>query len=636
MFHPVKMAKVRMIGLSADLPPALSLWRRLGVIELTTSPFESLGLQKGQPLEVYDKLSEHLVRVRGVKNTLIPTEVTPIHIKNSVEEAQKIFIGPKILEIRNELKELKKKIGPLEARKKELERLTSLDINLSKKPTEIQYYLLSCIDKELPILKKAISKVSSATTWLIKSDPIVEKSSLVLIAAPNGVDISSASKAYSQIKIPEMNGTPKQALLDVQTRLEKIVQLTKELNMKLKELSEKHYSRLVAISEALSSDAELARESSKFANTAQCFYATGWIKDRDYTKFKNTTEKLLKNQISIQKVSEKEHHFKDAPTVLENPRIAGPFQFLVEFLGMPKATELDPSMFTLITIPLAYGLIVGDAGYALLSILIATLISMKSKKGEMLWQFARIWQIGAIPTFIFGVLFDEYFAFSHKAFLGQSYYSPVIHRVSNVEGLLLMTIVVGWIYIALGFILGAINEWNHSKKHAAAKLTWIVVQIGGTLAVAFFLLNAVPVELGLIGTAMLLLGMVALAILEGPIGLVEVPGLAANIMSFARIAAVGVGGVILAEAVNSLLLPNTQMLLTAEGIILFITMSIAYALAHAANAFIAMFEGFIHGARLSVVEFFQKFFHGGGKPFNPFILKRRYTLDSAQSEGNLD
>lgn len=242
--------------------------------------------------------------------------------------------------------------------------------------------------------------------------------------------------------------------------------------------------------------------------------------------------------------------------------------------------------------------------------------------------------IGAIPTFILGILFDEYFGYSHKAILGQSYYTASLHRVGDVQGLLLVTILVGWISMALGFLLGAINEWHHSKKHATAKLAWILIQIGGTLLVTTYLLGATGADLGMAGALIFAAGAIIVFITEGAMGLVEIPGLASNIMSYARIAAVGVGGVILAEAINELLLPNTASLSSGDpwAILIFVLIAIAYALAHAANAFIAMFESLIHGSRLSVIEFFGKFFKGGGKLFKPFELRQKYVVDSGERQ----
>ncbi len=631
MLHPIKMSKVRMIGLNSDLTAALSLWRRLGVIELNTYSYDGDELQKGQSLELYDKISEHLVRVRGIKNALPPSTITPLYIPNAIEEAQNSKIGPQILKIRHDLKQLSAKRDPLEAKIRELERLAPIELDFSLKPQTLDYYVFSCPTKSIENVKSELSKITTASVWLRYDDQKNAQHSLLVIAIKTKVDISALCSKLkcTIIQIPDSVRVPKQSLLESQNLLESISHAQKNLNAQLLSLSEKYYSKIVALEEALSLDASLAREASKFSNSQQCFFATGWVKDADFAKFQKTTNKLLNGRIAIQKIDASDLHHEIAPTALQNPKVVRPFQFLVEFLNLPKSDEIDPSILLIFTVPLAYGMIMGDAGYALISFLLATLMISKVQKGGMMWHFSKIWQISAIPAFIFGILYDEYFAFTHKQLLGQSFYEPIVHRVHNVEGLLVLTVMVGWVYIALGFLLGAINEWSHSKKHAYAKLAWIIVQIGGTLAAGAFLLGAFSFELGIIGTVLLLLGVIVIGMFEGAVGLVEIPGLSANIMSFARIAAVGVGGVILAEAINSLLLPDPSMLSTPQGVAIFIITALAYCVAHVANIVIAMFEGFIHGARLSVVEFFQKFFHGGGKLFNPLVLRRNYTLDSA-------
>jgi len=203
----------------------------------------------------------------------------------------------------------------------------------------------------------------------------------------------------------------------------------------------------------------------------------------------------------------------------------------------------------------------------------------------------------------------------------------VMHRVTDVQALLLLSIFTGLIHLAAGFLLGFANEWEHGKKHAAVKLAWLAVEIGGVLAVAGFLFGAVSPEFAQAGLGLLVLGTAVIVWGEGLIGIFEIPGLASNIMSYARIAAVGIAGVILAEAINSLVLPDAKMLATPQGMVLFAAMSIAYITLHIVNTIIAMFESFVHGARLNFVEFFGKFFKGNGIRFMPFAAKRRYTAE---------
>jgi V/A-type H+-transporting ATPase subunit I len=108
---------------------------------------------------------------------------------------------------------------------------------------------------------------------------------------------------------------------------------------------------------------------------------------------------------------------------------------------------------------------------------------------------------------------------------------------------------------------------------------------------------------------------------------VEIPGILGNVMSYLRIAAVGVGGVIIAEAINELLLPRLD--LSPMGIIIFIITAALYVSFHLASCMLAMFESLVHGARLNVVEFYGKYFQGNGTRFAPFSARRQYTEETA-------
>jgi len=628
MLKPVAMKKVRMVGLLADLPAALSLWRRLGAIQLEATPFESLGISKGTPLEAYDAISEQLVKIRAIKNALIPVPITPEPLNaRPVELAKKIDISEELVQIASERDKMKKRIEPLTSRKNEISRLIELNVDFAMLPKSLAFHIYSIEKSKILQIREKFAKHFRHSQWLEAADPQNKKNLLALVAVPRDETCAKVFEGCEQLKVPKICATARQAVLKMDAEIADINETQRKLNFRLNELSEKYYPQCARLEEALALDAKLARTASKFANSGKCFYAQGWIKADDFARFERTSRKFLNDNIDIRCIPEHLHNNIGCPTVLSNPKPARPFQFLVEFLSIPRPDEIDPSFFLLFTIPIVYALIVGDAGYAVVTLILAYLINKKVQKGGMMDNFTRIWMLGALPTFIFGILFDEYFGYSHAQILGEKLYTPLIHRVGDVQGLLLLTILVGWFNILFGFLLGIINEWKHSKKHAFAKLSWILVQIGGTGLVATFLLGATGMEVGLPSIIIFAIGAAGLLVFEGVMGLVEIPGLASNIMSYVRIAAVGIAGVILAEAINSLLAPDPASLATLEGMVIFILISIAYAIAHAVNAFVAMFESFIHGSRLSVIEFFGKFYKGGGTSFSPLTLRRKYTLE---------
>jgi V/A-type H+-transporting ATPase subunit I len=189
-------------------------------------------------------------------------------------------------------------------------------------------------------------------------------------------------------------------------------------------------------------------------------------------------------------------------------------------------------------------------------------------------------------------------------------------RMKNILPLVAMTALVGMIHLAFGFIIGAINEWNHNRKHSIAKIAWLGVELGMLMA----LLPAIGMAddaFMMAGIVLLALCVIILGITEGIIGIIELPGLLGNILSYTRIAAIGIVGIVIAEfLLNQFILPIPE-----QGIFAIVLLPL-FLLFHVVNAFLAMFESLVQGGRLNIVEFRSKLLHGGGEVFSPFMLKK--------------
>ena len=635
MLKPCFLHKVRLVGLAALQADALALWRRLGVLQIETMKASALGLQDGVPLEDYDAISEQLVRIRAIKAALAPVHVSPAMLEaNPLEIAKSIEIEAELVAIKDGIEKLKREIDAQEAELGRIERLLALDIDFLALPAELDYRLLGIAAKKIGELE-AKAKAGKNIFWLCAKDGKNPKNMVALIAAPKGSALPGELEAMEQIALPKISGTPRQIMFKIKHEIARAEDGNRELERKKMELSKWYYPKCTRAEEALALAAQLSQVSSAMGRSGECFWAEGWIRAEDWEGLCKETMQTFEGKVFLRQVPESEHGGIGRPTHLENPQVAQPLQYIVELMSTPKADEIDPTMIIFITIPLLYGMIVGDAGYALISFMLAWLISKKAAKGGLLYNLTKLWMIGAIPSFVFGVLFDEYFGYHHAQIIGQQLYAPIISRVHEIPLLLLITIVTGWLHVALGFVFGAINEWEHSRKHAYAKLSWLPIMVGGTMAVGHFLLGAFGADIGMIGAGILAIGVLALVLTEGVLGIVELPGLASNIMSYARIAAVGIAGLMLAEIINEYIAPNPRLLSTPEGILVFALIAILYVALHIVNTIIVMVESTIHGARLNVVEFFGKFYKGGGRPFVPLVENRKYTLASAGSTNGI-
>jgi V/A-type H+-transporting ATPase subunit I len=191
-----------------------------------------------------------------------------------------------------------------------------------------------------------------------------------------------------------------------------------------------------------------------------------------------------------------------------------------------------------------------------------------------------------------------------------------------VFGLLVMTVAVGAIQITLGLVLGI---WEAYKDHSRSHL----LERGGMLIglVALFMITAIladflpdsfmtPAIGGLVlGIVLLGASLGWLGILMGPI---EFIGLIGNVLSYLRIAAIGLASVYLAKAAN-------DVAGIAGNIIVGVIVAL---LIHALNLVLGAFSPTIHSLRLHYVEFFRKFYEGGGRPYQPYRSQPVYSRGS--------
>ncbi|MDO8553877.1 MAG: V-type ATPase 116kDa subunit family protein [Candidatus Micrarchaeota archaeon] len=628
MFKPAKMQKVRIIALKSVISEVIKLLHELGLVEITVSHYEHL--EHGRPLEYYNEVSEQLVNIRALKSLL--TKSSTVAIENmtgtqAVEATKNLRLADELNSLNSELNSNETLAVNLKEQIKLVEQLSGFsDIDFSKLETSSVSYSVGFLKAEkFDMVKIKLDSTSKTYNMRFSSEKGV--GILLVVYKKSDADITNLLSEYGFLKItvPQSLTTSQKTLTGLHTQIDNITLAIASLKQRITELSSKNYSKVASLEKALTIEADRAEIASKFSSTSSVYIVDGWIKDADSQKLEHSIAAKFGEKAIVEKTGFDPHH-EVPPTVFDNPGTASPFEFITRNYSLPNSLEIDPTVLYLFTIPFIYGMIVGDVGYAILSIFISKFIMGKFKNSPIMTSVAKIWFLSAFPAMLFGVIFDEWMGASHLHWfevlakwgldLGvhASLYTGLsrIHELTTVIGI---TCIVGLIHLGLGFLLGAINEWNHSKKHVLAKFSWIGIEIGGTLTIASLMLNVLPLAYALPGEILLVISIIVLALTEGVVGLLELPGLAGNILSYARIAAIGVVGVILAEIINEFLVPVPE-----QGIfgLLLIPLLLAF---HAINTFIAMFESLIQGGRLNILEFRSKFLKGGGKMFEPFVME---------------
>ena len=244
-----------------------------------------------------------------------------------------------------------------------------------------------------------------------------------------------------------------------------------ELNRYISTARKNHKAFIHDANEKLETELLKAEVPVKFAATKYTNIISGWVPEKKFEKIKRELEEITEKKVYVHKIILKEN--ETAPVMLKNPRIAAPFEFLLDMFSSPKYNEIDPTLLMFLTLPLFFGFMLGDIGYGVLTLAIFALMKTKFKKGAIR-SLLNVLILSSMGTIIFGALFGE--VFGEEAIFGHEL-PHVLSRAHQIPDLLSISILIGIVHIAFGLVLGFINTFkHHGLKHAVyEKLSWMML-----------------------------------------------------------------------------------------------------------------------------------------------------------------
>jgi V/A-type H+-transporting ATPase subunit I len=346
--------------------------------------------------------------------------------------------------------------------------------------------------------------------------------------------------------------------------------------------------------------------------TAHAFTVDGWVPEPACRDLVLAVHRAAGPDVVIETVGRERWGREDAPVALTNPRLFRPFEALLGLLPLPRYGSIDPTPFVAVFFPLIFGMMLGDAGYGALLAIIALVVHRRSAPGSLARTIAEIAGPCAAFAIVFGVLFGEYFGdLAHRLFHVPAL---LVSRETAILSVLAAAVALGAAHVLLGLVLGAITSARSHPREALGRgvsAVMVILVIGALLAAVGYL----PKRLSTPATIAVLVAFPLLVVAEGIIAPVELLATFGNILSYARIMAIGTASVMLAVVANEMVGAMGSAVVGLLFALLF----------HLVNFAIGLFSPAIHALRLHYVEFFGKFYSPGGTPYRPF----RHGADSS-------
>lgn len=347
-----------------------------------------------------------------------------------------------------------------------------------------------------------------------------------------------------------------------------------------------------------------------FAQSRMLGVIHGWIPRDELPRLEEALHERFPGKTLVGALPQSEIDRKRIPTLLRNSPLVEPFEVLLALLRPPAYGSFDPTSLVAISFILFYGFILGDVVYGLAVIAVASWLRKKWGYNEIVKSAGTVGVYMGASSIVFGVLFGEYCGdLAHRLFGIQPLW---FHRGHEVMQLLWWGIAFGVVQVPLGLIIGIREDLLHNNKNQAMEKLGVLL---GLTAVGLFVLGLLtPVDIlfvGALGVVVLIAGMGLLFKTLGALAAVqilEVVTLVGNVLSYARLMALGIASVTLADVAN---------LLGSQAGNLLIGIPIALTL-HLLNIGIGMFSSTIHSLRLNYVEFLPKFHRPEGRNYEPF------------------